>query len=360
MTVSPGCAEKFPAFLDILSQKPGWKDATMQGLIQRLRDNVAHVKKDMTPSIADHLVSCVICFLEGMTLSIAHDITKSYAYRVISSGRLSFKTILYYTYWFFLASLSGVWGEELPTDKVEWPRALNNVEWPRASNNVEWPRASNKVYCKTGSPEVSTPQDQNGPGRLVSARVSAEGISKTVPGITTVIEHAPVNPSGVDAMMTGTSDVNGLLDKIRALPDQPAVPDRLVAVERKVETLLSHKGDYSKHRATEQALAKTQKDVEALQIQIKKSLATIDSQSRMIDTLKEENMTMRADFTDFQAEVDNDIHDQVVSGIDSTYKTVSDTEKSNRKEIYSKIREVEQGSGVSINALRAQMEKQDD
>ncbi|KAM0314629.1 hypothetical protein ACHAPQ_011772 [Fusarium lateritium] len=288
---------------------------------------MAHAKKNMKPFVAGCLESRVIQFLEGMTLSIAHDITKSHVYRAVESDRLSSRAILYYPYWFFLAS---------------------------------WPRALNMLYCKTGSPEVSTPQDQNGPGRFVSARVIAEGIPKTVPEITTVVERPPVNPGGVDAMMTETSDANGLLDMIRALPDQPAVPDRLVVVERKVETLLSHNGDYSKHRATEQALAKTQKDVEALQIQIKKSLATIDSQSRMIDVLKEENMTMRADFTDFEGEVDNDIHVQVVSGIDSMYKTISDTEKNNRKEIHSKICEVEQGSRESINALRAQMEKQND
>ncbi|KAM0205197.1 hypothetical protein ACHAQI_009431 [Fusarium lateritium] len=314
----------------------------MQGLILRLRDNMAHVKKDMTPYVADCLVSCVIRYLVGMTPNIAHDITKFYVYRAVSSDLASSKPMLYYSYWFFLASLSGVWGEEFPTDKVEWPRALN------------------KFYCKTGSPEVSTPQDQNGPGHLVSARVSAEEIPKTVPDITTVVERPPVNPSGVDATMTDTSDVNGLLDKIRALPDQPAVPDRLVAVERKVETLLSHNGDYSKHRATEQALAKTQKDVEALQIQIEQSLATIDSQSRKIDELEEENKTIRPDLDDFRTEVGEDVDIQVATGMGPMYKTISDIETNIRKDIDSKIREVEQGLGESINVLRAQMEKQND
>lgn len=104
--VSPGSAEKFPAFIDILSQKPSWKDATMQGLIHRLKDNMAHVKKDMTPYIADDLVLHVIKDLEGMTPSIAQDITKSPVYRAVSSGLPSSKAIIYPD-WFFLASVYG-------------------------------------------------------------------------------------------------------------------------------------------------------------------------------------------------------------------------------------------------------------
>jgi hypothetical protein len=104
--VSPGSAEKFPAFIDILSQKPSWKDVTMQGLIQRLKDNMAHVKKDMTPYIVDKLALLVIKHLEGMTPSIAQDITKCSVYRAVSSGLPSSKVIIYPD-WFFLASVYG-------------------------------------------------------------------------------------------------------------------------------------------------------------------------------------------------------------------------------------------------------------
>jgi hypothetical protein len=174
--VSPGSAEKFPAFVDILSQKPSWKDATMQGLIQRLRDDMAHVKKDMTPYFADSLASSVIKPLEGMTPSIAQDITKSPVYQALSSGLPSSKAIIYPD-WFFLASIYGpdhvqlrqyrdylsrVWGEEFPADKVSWPHALS------------------KFYCEKHFPGASTPQGQNGPGRRVSATTNAEGIPKHV------------------------------------------------------------------------------------------------------------------------------------------------------------------------------------
>lgn len=102
----PGSAEKFPAAIDLLSQKLSWKDATMQGVIQRLKDNMEHVKKDMIPHIADSLTLPVIKYLEGMTPRIAQDITKSPIYRGVSSSHSSSNAIIYPD-WFFLASIYG-------------------------------------------------------------------------------------------------------------------------------------------------------------------------------------------------------------------------------------------------------------
>lgn len=105
-TTPPGSAERFSMFIDILSQKPSWKDATMQGLIQRLKDNMVHVKKDMAPYFADNLALCVINYLEGMTPSIAADIKKCLVYQALSS-RLPSSEIIMYSELFFLASVYG-------------------------------------------------------------------------------------------------------------------------------------------------------------------------------------------------------------------------------------------------------------
>jgi hypothetical protein len=102
----PGSAERFPAAIDLLSQKPSWKDATMQGVIRRLKHNIEHVKKDMIPHIADSLTFHVIEYLEGMTPRIAQDITKSPVYRTVLSSHPSSKAIIYPA-WFFLASIYG-------------------------------------------------------------------------------------------------------------------------------------------------------------------------------------------------------------------------------------------------------------
>jgi chromosome segregation ATPase len=159
-------------------------------------------------------------------------------------------------------------------------------------------------------------------------------------------------------MIAETCDTKGLFDKLRALPDGPVVPDRLVAVEKKVESLLSQTGDHSKHRATGDALAKTQKDVEALQNQIKKFLATIDSQSQKIHHLEKENKAIRADFQDFQAKVNNNINNELTAKIDSLGSMIKNIEMNIRSEIYMKICEVDKGFGETINALNTQVEKQ--
>jgi F0F1-type ATP synthase membrane subunit b/b' len=138
------------------------------------------------------------------------------------------------------------------------------------------------------------------------------------------------------------------------------VPDRLVAVEKKVKTLLSQNGDHSKNKATGDALAKTQKDVEALQNQIKKCLAIIDSQSQKVHDLEEENKAIRADFRDFQAEVKSNINNKLAAAMVSLDSTIKSTETDIRREILSKIREVEKGLGESTNTLKAQIEKQKD
>lgn len=105
-TTPPGSAERFPMFINKLSQKPSWKDAAMQGLIQRLRDNLAHVKKDMALYFANNLALCVIKYLEGMTPSIAADIKKCLVYQALSS-RLPLSEVIMYPEWFFLASVYG-------------------------------------------------------------------------------------------------------------------------------------------------------------------------------------------------------------------------------------------------------------
>lgn len=161
-------------------------------------------------------------------------------------------------------------------------------------------------------------------------------------------------------MIAETLDTKGLLDKLEALPDSPAVPDRLVAVEEKVEALLGHNGDYSKLRATEEALSRTQKDVEALQSEIKKFVATIDSQSQKIQDLEKENKAIHASFRDFEAEVNDyiSINNKLAAVIDSLDSGIKDTETNIRSEVHTKIGEVEKGWGETINTLRTQMEKQ--
>jgi F0F1-type ATP synthase membrane subunit b/b' len=161
-------------------------------------------------------------------------------------------------------------------------------------------------------------------------------------------------------MIAETLNTKGLFDKLKALPDGPIVPDRLVAVEKKVETLLSQNVDHSKNRATGDALAKTRKDVEALQNQIKKCLAIIDSQSQKVHDLEEENKAICAHFRDFQAEVKSNINSKLAAAMISLDSTIKSTETDIRSEVHSKIREVEKGLGESTNTLKAQVEKQKD
>ncbi|KAI6754547.1 hypothetical protein HG530_012299 [Fusarium avenaceum] len=306
-----GSAEKFPAAIDQLSQKLSWKDATMQDVIRRLKDNMELVEKDMKPHLADSLTLPVIKYLEEMTPIIAQDITKSPIYRALSSSHSSSMAIIYPA-WFFLASIYG------PDHGQNW--------------------------------SVSR----------VSATANGKEMPKTVPKITTVIERPPTNPSCGDEMRVETHDVKGLLDKLRALPDRPAVSDRLVTVEERIEAFLSQNGDCSKHKAKDEALAKTQKDIEALQSQIKKFVATIDSQCQKIHDLEEENKAIRTDFRHFQAEVNNNINDKLAARMDSLSSTIRNTETNIRSEIHTKICEVEEGLGESTNTLKAQIRKQKD
>lgn len=163
-------------------------------------------------------------------------------------------------------------------------------------------------------------------------------------------------------MIAETLTTKGLLDKLRALPDRPVVPDRLVVVEEKVETLLGQNGDHSKHRATEEALAKKHKDVEALQSQIKKFVATIDSQSQKIRDLEEENKAIRIEFGHSQIKANNSISisNRLTARMDSLGSTIKNTETNIRSEIRTKIRKVEKSRGESTNALKAQIERQKD
>ncbi|KAH7233230.1 hypothetical protein BKA59DRAFT_517654 [Fusarium tricinctum] len=334
----PGSAERFPAAIDLLSQKPSWKDATMQGVIRRLKHNIGHVKKDMIPHIADSLTFHVIEYLEGMTPRIAQDITKSPVYRTVLSSHPPSKAIIYPA-WFFLASIYGP-DHKFPADKVSCPHILSK-------------------HCKEASfQKALIPQGQNGPVSRVSATANEKEMSKTVPKTITVIERPLVDPSCGEEMRSETHNVKGLLDKLRALPDRPVVSDRLVTVEEKIQAFLSQNGDRSKDRAKDEALAKTQKDVEALQSQIKKFVATIDSQSQKIHDLEEENKAIRTDFRNLQSEVNDNISKRLAGATVSLGSTIENTETNIRSEIHTKICKVEKGFGESTNTLKAQIERQ--
>jgi prefoldin subunit 5 len=129
-------------------------------------------------------------------------------------------------------------------------------------------------------------------------------------------------------------------------------------VEEKIQAFFSQNGDRSKDRAKDEALAKTQKDVEALQSQIKKFVATIDSQSQKIHDLEEENKAILTDFRNLQSEFNDNISKRLAGATVSLGSTIENTETNIRSEIHTKICKVEKGFGESTNTLKAQIERQ--